>query len=116
MVNAIKLAARFIDRLPVNRLSPETTGGREGFVHPYVVQAAVDRTSVKFHRPRLRHPRARKEKESWLRGLAEEVVGACPAPPWRSEIDEQYRNMHEGLDRDAASGRARARSDKAGPA
>ena len=36
MVNAIKLAARFIDRLPADRLSPETTDGREGFVHPYV--------------------------------------------------------------------------------
>ncbi len=48
MVNAIKLAARFIERLPADRLSPETTDGREGFVHPYVVDAAVDRTSVKL--------------------------------------------------------------------
>src|SRR5262245_157566 len=37
MVNAIKLAAKFIDRLPHDRLSPETTDEREGFVHPYVV-------------------------------------------------------------------------------
>ena len=57
MVNAIKLAARFIERLPADRLSPETTDGREGFVHPYVVQAGVDRTTVKLHRPRLRHRR-----------------------------------------------------------
>ncbi len=66
MVNAIKLAARFIDRLPADRLSPETTDGRDGFVHPYVVDASVDRTSVKllvrdFDTPQLR------EKEAWLR-------------------------------------------------
>ena len=36
MVNAIKVAADFIDSLPDDRLSPETTDGREGFVHPYV--------------------------------------------------------------------------------
>ena len=40
MVNAIKLAARFIERLPADRMSPETTELREGFVHPYVVDAA----------------------------------------------------------------------------
>ena len=48
MVNAIKLAARFIDRLPADRLSPETTDGRDGFVHPYVVDASVERTTVKL--------------------------------------------------------------------
>ena len=48
MVNAIKIAAAFIDRLPHDELSPETTDGHEGFVHPYVVQAAVERTSVRL--------------------------------------------------------------------
>ena len=48
MVNAIKVAADFINRLPADRLSPETTDGHEGFVHPYVVQAGVERTSVKL--------------------------------------------------------------------
>ena len=48
MVNAIKVAADFLTRLPPDRLSPETTSGYEGFVHPYVVDAAVDRTAVKL--------------------------------------------------------------------
>ena len=39
MVNAIKIAADFIHRLPKDRLSPETTEGYEGYVHPYVVDA-----------------------------------------------------------------------------
>ena len=41
MVNAIKAAARFIDRLPDDRMSPETTDGHQGFVHPYVITASV---------------------------------------------------------------------------
>ena len=48
MVNAIKVAAAFIDRLPHDALSPETTDGHDGFVHPYVVQAGVERTSVQL--------------------------------------------------------------------
>ena len=48
LVNAIKIAADFIGRLPKDGLSPETTEGYEGYVHPYVMQGVVDRTSVKF--------------------------------------------------------------------
>src|SRR6185503_11754663 len=35
LVNAIKVAADFIHRLPADHLSPETTEGQDGFVHPY---------------------------------------------------------------------------------
>src|SRR5262249_1216163 len=41
MVNAIKVAASFIERLPHDALSPETTDKHDGFVHPYVVNASV---------------------------------------------------------------------------
>ena len=97
MVNAIKLAARFIDRLPADRLSPETTNVREGFVHPYVMQAGVERTSVKlllrdFDTAGLR------EKEAWLRALAEGVVAETPGAALEVQVDEQYRNMREVLD------------------
>lgn len=97
MVNAIKLAARFIDRLPPDGLSPETTAGREGFVHPYVVQASVDRTSVKlllrdFDTAELAR------KAAWLRGLAQQVVDAVPGAAVDVETQTQYRNMREVLD------------------
>lgn len=97
MVNAIKLAARFIDRLPPARLSPETTAGRDGFVHPYVVQAAVERTSVKlllrdFDTAELAR------KADWLRGLAQAVVDAVPGAAVDVEVETQYRNMREVLD------------------
>ncbi len=48
MVNAIKIAAAFIERLPKDRLSPETTDGHDGFVHPCIVSASVERTSVNW--------------------------------------------------------------------
>ncbi len=97
MVNAIKLAARFIDRLPADRLSPETTSGREGFVHPYVVQAAVDRTAVKLL-VRDFDTAGLHQKEAWLRGLAEEVVAEVPGAAVDVRVEEQYRNMREVID------------------
>src|SRR5260370_40053605 len=48
MINAIKLASDFVHRLPSDRLSPETTEGLDGFVHPYVMQASLEQTAVKL--------------------------------------------------------------------
>jgi tripeptide aminopeptidase len=97
MVNAIKLAARFIERLPADRLSPETTELREGFVHPYVVDAAVDQTRVKLLvRDFLTGGLA--EKEAWLRLLAEEVVAGVPGASFAVQVEESYRNMREVID------------------
>jgi tripeptide aminopeptidase len=96
MVNAIRAAARFVDRLPRERLSPETTDGYNGFVHPYHLEASVDRTSV---RVLLRdHVTANlREQERVVRALADAVAGETGT---RVEIDvqEQYRNMREVLD------------------
>jgi tripeptide aminopeptidase len=97
MVNAIKLAARFIDRLPGDRLSPETTDGREGFVHPYVVDAGVDRTAVKLL-IRDFDTRQLAVKEAWLRELATDVVREVPGAAIDVVIEESYRNMREVLD------------------
>jgi tripeptide aminopeptidase len=97
MVNAIKLAARFIERLPHDRLSPETTEGREGFVHPYVVQAGVDQTAVKLL-VRDFMAAGLMEKEAWLRALAMEVVAGVPRAAVDVHVEEQYRNMRDVID------------------
>jgi tripeptide aminopeptidase len=97
MVNAIKVAADFIARLPTGRLSPETTSEREGFVHPYVLQASVDRTSVKLI-VRDFVTAALKEKEAMLETLAGEAVRAWPGSRFDLTVEEQYRNMREVLD------------------
>jgi tripeptide aminopeptidase len=97
MVNAIKLAARFIERLPADRLSPETTEALEGFVHPYVMQAGVDRTTVKLL-VRDFVTAGLQEKETWLVSLAREVVEGVPGASVESLVEESYRNMREVLD------------------
>jgi tripeptide aminopeptidase len=98
MVNAIRLAARFIDRLPAHEMSPETTGGHEGFVHPYQMEASVDRTRVKVL---IRDfvTAALAGKEALVERLAREVVASVPGASLEIKIEESYRNMREVLDR-----------------
>jgi tripeptide aminopeptidase len=98
MVNAIRLAANFIDRLPRQELSPETTSGYEGFVHPYVMQASVERTSVKLIVRDFKTP-ALKDKEDLLERLARETCSLFAGARVEVVVEEQYRNMREALDR-----------------
>jgi tripeptide aminopeptidase len=97
MVNAIKIAAEFIARLPADRLSPETTDGYDGYVHPYVLDASVDRTSVKLL-VRDFSTAGLEEKEAYVEGLAREVVAAHPRAGVEIRISESYRNMREILE------------------
>jgi tripeptide aminopeptidase len=97
MVNAIKLAAAFIERLPHDTMSPETTGGYEGFLHPYVVHAAVEQTSVKLL-VRDFVTAALKDKEALVERLARETAAAHPGARVDLAVEESYRNMKEVLD------------------
>ena len=95
MVNAIKVAADFLTRLPADE-APETTEGYEGFAHPYVLNASVDRTSVKvlirdFDEVRLR------DRERRLETLARATVARHPGSSVTVEVDETYRNMRAVL-------------------
>jgi tripeptide aminopeptidase len=101
MVNAIKIAAAFIDRLPHDALSPETTEGDDGFVHPYVIQAGVERTSVRLL-VRDFATAGLKEKEAMLERLAREAAAAYPGARIEFVVEESYRNMKEILDRHPA--------------
>ncbi len=98
MANAIKAAAAFISSLPADSLSPETTADREGFVHPYTIQAGVDRTAVRFI-VRDFDTAGLKAKEDLLASLAAEVIERFPRIRFETSIEEQYRNMREVLDR-----------------
>jgi tripeptide aminopeptidase len=101
MLNAIKVAAAFIDRLPANTLSPETTSGHDGFVHPYVVQASVERTSVRLL-VRDFVTAGLAEKEAMVERLAREVAARYPGARVEVAVEESYRNMKEILDRHPA--------------
>jgi len=101
MVNAIKVAARFIDRLPQDAMSPETTEGHEGFVHPYVVTAGVETTAVRLL---IRDfvTAALAEKERMLETLARDVAAGYPGTRVEIAVEESYRNMKEVLDQHPA--------------
>jgi len=96
LVNAIKVAASFICRLPRD-MAPETTDGYEGFVHPYVLQGGGETTSVRLIIRDFKTA-ALKEKALMLERLAHETAAEYGA---RVEIaiEEQYRNMREVLDK-----------------
>ncbi|HSS51593.1 MAG TPA: peptidase T [Thermoanaerobaculia bacterium] len=97
MINSIKVAADFISRLPREGLSPETTDGYEGYVHPYVVNASVEKTSVKVLIRDFRTP-GLQEKEAFLAELARRTVADWPGASFESKVEESYRNMREVLD------------------
>ena len=98
MVNSVKVAADFVNRLPKDGLAPETTADLEGFVHPNDVVASVDRTEVKFIVRDFRTA-GLADKEAWLERLARETVAAWPGSSVTVEVRPQYRNMREVLDR-----------------
>ena len=98
MVSAIKLASEFVHRLPRHGLSPETTDGYEGYVHPHGIQGGVELAVVKLL---LRDftTKGLDEKARMLDDLAKEVVRPYPAASVETERRESYRNMKEVLDR-----------------
>jgi tripeptide aminopeptidase len=97
MINAIKIAADFIASLPADRLSPETTEGAEGFVHPYVLEPSVEQTSVKLL-IRDFDERGLRDKEQWLEELARGVAARHSGARLTIEIRQSYRNMKVVLD------------------
>ena len=97
MINAIKVAADFINRLPGDDLSPETTEGYRGFVHPYMMDAGVEQTSVKLL-VRDFVTSGLHEKEQLVKDIATETVAAHPGTSVEFIVEESYRNMKEVLD------------------
>ena len=101
MVNAIKLGARLLERLPKVDRSPETTDERKGFVHPTRFTGTTAEAELRFI---ARDFDAGKlaDHEQLLRGLAEELAAEEPRARISVTVDESYRNMKEFLDRDPA--------------
>jgi tripeptide aminopeptidase len=99
MVNSLRAAGAFLDRLPRDGCSPETTDDRQGFLHPFVVEGGVATTTIKVL---LRDFDAAQlgEKAALLKQLAVEVESDSPGIRIEVEIRKQYRNMAEGLRRE----------------
>lgn len=97
MVNAIKVAAAILENLPQNRLSPETTEGREGFVHPVSINGALEAASIRFI-VRDFTLEGLKQHEAELKSIMENTLKNFPGAKASFEVIEQYRNMKEVLD------------------
>ncbi|MFA6978309.1 MAG: peptidase T [Ignavibacteriaceae bacterium] len=97
MINAIKVAARFIEQLPKETLSPETTDDREGYVHPFNISGSEEETIVKFIIRDFDQEKL-KEYEDLLIKLAAKIVEEFPGARYTFQQIEQYRNMRYILD------------------
>ncbi|HCS52089.1 peptidase T [Rubinisphaera sp.] len=99
MVNAIRILSAFIDRMPQLTLSPETTDGREGFMHPYHISGGVAEASARiilrdFETENLN------AQAKLLESIAESLRSEYPKAEIEVQIKEQYRNMRDGLEKE----------------
>jgi tripeptide aminopeptidase len=97
LVNALRIAAEIVATLPSDRLTPETTSGREGFLHPVEFTGSAGRAEVVFI---LRDFDAEglRAHGDLLRRTAQAAAAREPRARIEVEVREQYRNMREALD------------------
>jgi tripeptide aminopeptidase len=97
MEHAIKIAAAIVDRLPKDTCSPETTEGKQGFLHPIGISGALEQATVSFI-VRDFTDQGLKEKELLLEDIVKSVMRDFPHSTYRLEIKQQYRNMKQVID------------------
>jgi tripeptide aminopeptidase len=96
MVNAVRLAGMFLDRLPRRVLAPETTADREGFLHPYRIEGGVAEVTLRvllrdFDTAKLA------DRAEVLRAVARTVEAEFPEAKVDVKVTQQYRNLADGL-------------------
>lgn len=97
MVNAMKIAGEILAALPKERLSPESTEGRRGFIHPVRLDGVAEKCIIDFIIRDFETP-GLKKKEDYLRTQIDELMRIYPSARFEFEVTEQYRNMKEILD------------------
>jgi tripeptide aminopeptidase len=97
MENAIKIAGAIIDRLPKD-VAPETTDGRDGFIHPTGISGSMEKASLGFI-IRDFEEAGLADKEAMLEAIVKEVMAAYPGSSYKFTVRHQYRNMKVILDR-----------------
>jgi tripeptide aminopeptidase len=97
MEHAIKIAAAIVDRLPKDWCSPETTEGKEGFLHPIGISGALEKATVSFI-VRDFTDAGLAEKEALLQSIVDDVMRDYPHSTARLQITHQYRNMKQVID------------------
>lgn len=97
MINALKIAGEILAFLPKSRLSPESTEGKRGFIHPVRVEGIAEKCTIDFI-IRDFDTAGLVKKEDYLRTQIEERIRTYPKASFEFKITEQYRNMKEVLD------------------
>jgi len=97
MINAMKIAGEILAALPKDRLSPESTDGKRGFIHPVRVEGIAEKCTIEFI-IRDFDTEGLVKKEDYLRTQIEERMRTYPKASFEFQVTEQYRNMKEILD------------------
>lgn len=97
MINAMKIAGEVLAALPKDRLSPESTYGKKGFIHPVRVEGIAEKCTIDFI-IRDFETAGLVKKEDYLRTQIEERLRTYPKASFEFKVTEQYRNMKEMLD------------------
>ncbi len=92
MLNSMKIAAQFIDALPKDSWSPETTENREGYIHPVSVEGALEKTTIRFIIRDFQTDMLQVH-ENRLENILRDVVAKFKGASYEFSVYEQYRNM-----------------------
>jgi len=99
MVNAVRIAGAFLDRLPKRTLAPEVTDDRDGFLHPYTIEGGVPKVTIQillrdFDTPKLT------DYADLLRSIGKQLELEYPEAKVEVAITQQYRNMRDGMEKE----------------
>ncbi|MCO6491214.1 MAG: peptidase T [Phaeodactylibacter sp.] len=95
--SALKIAADIVAALPKDRLSPETTGGKEGFIHPVSISGGAELAKIEFIIRDFTDEKL-ESHENVLRDIMNRVLKNYPNSRAEFKVTEQYRNMKKVLD------------------
>jgi tripeptide aminopeptidase len=97
LVNAIKIGVDIVDQFPKDRMSPETTEKREGYIHPHHFSGGSEEASIKIL-IRDFEEKGLKEKEDFIKNMVDSVAEKYPKANIDFKVIESYRNMKLVLD------------------
>lgn len=97
MENALKIASEIIQNLPVDK-APETTEGKQPFIHPTSVNGNIDKVEMHFIL-RAFEEHTLQEMGQILTRVVNDVIKQYPKSRAHIQIKEQYRNMKLVLDK-----------------
>ena len=99
LVNALRVAGQIVAALPTDRLTPEITSGREGFIHATLLNGAAERAELRFI-VRDFDEALLESHVALLREITDQVLTANPGAEVQFDVIRQYRNMRSYIERD----------------